>query len=273
MGTRAVRLPGGSSARHGSKTEKEREIGRERKWGRGGSREKKMGKEGGKKTGKELWEEREKEWGVGGSETVQSRARRQRMKGWMNKWPNQVTEWVKQTEWGSASASECVCASSESVWASGWVGEQVQQDRETEREKDWERERGYVPSERTHSSGCDWSMGQLTRGALSSSCTLLFIPPLPHTAILPPHDTQTHTHWYTHIYTVGTTLRWHFILSFTIVQPWTQRNYRGYIQLSSRAHCGLKSGRMREKMESSSSREGLLILGAYSDSRRCCNLF
>ena len=87
-------------------------------------------------------------------------------------------------------------------------------------------------------------MGQLTRGALSSSCTLLFIPPLPHT-------THSHTHrdidTLTYMHTVGITLCWHFILSFTIVQPWTRENYRDYMQQCSRAHCSLKCGQAEKK--------------------------
>lgn len=172
------------------------------------------------------------------------------MKEWNT--PNQVPEWVRQTEWGSVSASlltsvrPCVCVCQVRVCErmDEWVNKCSRTEKEREREE--ERERGSVPSERTHSTGCDWSMGQLTRGALSSSCTLLFIPLLPHTAIL-PCTTHTHTDTLTYMHTVGATLCWHFILSFTIVQLWTQGNYRGYIQQFSQAHCGLKCGRMKQE--------------------------
>lgn len=148
---------------------------------------------------------------------------------------------MRQTEWGSV----CVCVLSESAWVSGWTSAAGQRGRgegkEREREgailgRGKERERGSVPSERTHSSGCDWSMGQLTRGALSSSCTLLFIPPLPHTAILSP-TTHTHIDTLTYMHTMDTTLCWHFILSFSTVELCTKENYWGYTWPFSQVHC------------------------------------
>lgn len=199
------------------------------------------------------------------------------MKEWNT--PNQVPEWDRLGEGVCLQACSCPCVCVSQVRVCERMDEWVNKCSRTEGEREKEREGERICSVREDTLHWLW----LKYGPINTKSIELQLHSSLHSSAPPHchitlHDTHTLTLTLTdtliYMHTVGTTLCWHFILSFTIVQLWTQGNYRGYIQQFSRAHCGLKCGRMKqEKIESSSSGGVFLILGTYSDSQRRCNFF